>query len=112
MATWLSRARAYACPMRSGSGIKNKLLEALANGLPSVVTPRALAGLDVTAGRHLLVGEDEEQLAAHLARVLADDALAGRLSRAGREYVEQHHSWAAVGSAYEDVYEQALSAAR
>jgi glycosyltransferase involved in cell wall biosynthesis len=108
MATWLSRGRAYACPMLTGSGIKNKLLEALANGLPSVVTPRALAGLSVTPGRHVLVGDDEEQLAAHLVRVLDDDATAEELARAGREYVAAHHSWDAVGRAYERVYAEVL----
>lgn len=108
MTTWLNSGRVYACPMLTGSGIKNKLLEALATGLPSVVTPRALAGLAVTPGRHLLVGENEDQLAAQLVHVLADDETAQALSRAGREYVSANHTWEAVGRAYERVYAEAL----
>jgi glycosyltransferase involved in cell wall biosynthesis len=41
---WLATSRVYACPMVSGTGIKNKLLEAMSCGLPCVVTPLALQG--------------------------------------------------------------------
>jgi polysaccharide biosynthesis protein PslH len=109
MGAWLNRGRVYACPMLTGSGIKNKLLEALATGLPAVVTSRALAGLAVTPGRDLLVGNDEDELGAHLVHVLADDEAAEALGRAGREYVTMHHSWEAVGRAYERLYAELLS---
>ena len=62
--------------MVSGTGIKNKLLEAMASGLPCVATPLALQGIDVEPGRELLVGADEEELAAHIVRLLDDKALA------------------------------------
>jgi polysaccharide biosynthesis protein PslH len=108
MTTWLNRGRVYACPMLSGTGIKNKLLEALSTGLPAVATPRALGGLGVTPGHHLLVGDNEDELASHLVHVLADDNAAHALSRAGREYVSANHSWEAVAKAYEQVYAEAL----
>jgi glycosyltransferase involved in cell wall biosynthesis len=109
MTAWLTRGRAYACPMLTGHGIKNKLLEALASGLPSVATPRALTGLTVTPGRHVLVGNDEEELAAHLVHMLANDGAAEALARAGREYATANHSWEAVGRAYERVYAEVLA---
>ena len=43
---WLWGAAVYACPMESGTGIKNKLLEAMAAGAPAVATPLACQGLD------------------------------------------------------------------
>ena len=85
--------------MLSASGIKNKLLDPLSTGLPAVVMPRALTGLAVRPGYHLLVGDDEDQLASHLVHVLADDCAAHALSRAGREYVSTNHNWEAVGVA-------------
>lgn len=101
---WLRSARVFACPMLSGTGIKNKLLEAMASELPCVVTPLALQGFDVRAGEHVLVGESEDELAAHISNVLSQDALARRLGRAGRDYVRERHSWRSVAHAYEDVY--------
>jgi glycosyltransferase involved in cell wall biosynthesis len=101
---WLSRSRAYACTMLTGTGIKNKLLEALANGLPCVVTPLALQGLVAEPGRHLLVGSDEGELAAHLARLLTDEGAAGEVGNAGRDYVVSNHSWEAVGRSFGLLY--------
>jgi polysaccharide biosynthesis protein PslH len=111
MRPWLSRARAYACPMTTGTGIKNKLLEALANGVPTVAAPLALQGLRVEPGRELLVGRDESELATQLAAILADDELAASLSEAGRAYVRRHHDWDAVARAYTAVYREVASTA-
>jgi glycosyltransferase involved in cell wall biosynthesis len=102
---WLTGSRVYACPMISGTGIKNKLLEAMAAGVPCVATPLALQGLTAEPERDVLVGADEEELTAQLVRVLTDDDLAGRLGRASRAYVLANHDWSAVARAYERVYD-------
>jgi glycosyltransferase involved in cell wall biosynthesis len=109
MRPWLSRARAYACPMTSGTGIKNKLLEALANGVATVAAPLALRGLRVESGRELLIGRDEDELATQLAAILADDELAASLGEAARAYVKQHHDWDGVARAYTAVYREVAS---
>jgi glycosyltransferase involved in cell wall biosynthesis len=109
MNAWLSRGRLYACPILTGTGIRNKLLEAFANGLPCVATPRAVAGLRVQDGRHFLAGADEEQLAGHAVRLLGDEDASRALGRAAREYVLAEHSWEAVALAYEQVYDEVLS---
>jgi glycosyltransferase involved in cell wall biosynthesis len=101
---WLRSARVFACPMLSGTGIKNKLLEAMAAERACVVTPLALQGLEVTAEQHVLIGEQPDELARHILRVLGDNELAVRLGRAAREYVQAKHSWPSVARAYEDVY--------
>lgn len=106
--TWLSRAGIYVCPMVSGSGIKNKLLEALANGLGCIATPLATQGLSVTHGREVLVGSDEEELARHMVTLLKDPNAASALGRAGQRYVIENHSWVAVGRAYEHIYREVV----
>ena len=103
---WLSGSRVFVCPMVTGTGIKNKLLEAMATGLPCVATPLGLGGLRVHHGRELLVGSTAEAIAAALIQVLDDNDLADRLGRTAREYVCNHHSWKAVAKASEGVYEE------
>jgi polysaccharide biosynthesis protein PslH len=102
---WLTGSRVYVCPMQSGTGIKNKLLEAMASGLPCVATPLALQGLQARDGVELLVGETPEELASHVVRLLEDDELAQTLGNAARRYVCAQHDWTAVGAAYERLYE-------
>ena len=110
MRAWLTESRVWAGPLLDGTGMKNKLLEAMSVNLPCVVTPLALQGHDgLTSGEQLLVGSTEEELSAHLIRVLEDDALADRLGRAGGDYVRPRYDWPAVAGAYEELYEQVLS---
>ena len=109
LAPWMASARVYACPMRIGTGIKNKLLEALASAVPAVATPLALQGIDATAERHLLVGSTAPEFADQIVRILDDDDLAARLGAAGADLVRKQHTWAAVADAYVGVYEEAIS---
>jgi polysaccharide biosynthesis protein PslH len=108
---WLTGSSVYACPMISGTGIKNKLLEAMACGMPCVATPLALQGLRATPERELLVGRTEEELAGTLVRVLGNEELANSLGRRARAYVCAEHDWEAVARAYERVYRAACAGA-
>ena len=103
---WLWGAAAFACPMDSGTGIKNKLLEAMAAGAPAVATPLACQGLDVRDGEHLLIAESDAEFAAALQSTLRDREAAGRRADAARAYVREGHDWDAVAAAYLSVYEQ------
>jgi glycosyltransferase involved in cell wall biosynthesis len=101
---WLSTAAAYACPMRSGTGVKNKLLEAMANELPCVVTPLALRGLSAKPGRDVLTGEGEQDLAANVLRLIEDGRFAATLGKKGAAYVASAHDWDVIARSYEGLY--------
>jgi glycosyltransferase involved in cell wall biosynthesis len=99
-------AGAYLCPMRSGTGVKNKLLEALAAGAPSVATPLAAAGLGLRPDTDALVTEGADALAAAVVQVLADPVLGDRLSLSGRARASEL-SWNRTALEYERVYRTA-----
>ncbi|HEX6020893.1 MAG TPA: glycosyltransferase [Solirubrobacter sp.] len=97
---YLWSAAAYACPMESGTGIKNKLLEAMAAGVPAVATPLAMQGIRT---EHVFVADSDEAFAAALVHTLRDPGARAELARA---YVHENHSWDAVAQAYRALYER------
>lgn len=92
----LRAARVLVVPLRSGSGTRLKVLEAMAAGVPVVSTPLGVAGIELRDGEHVLLAESAAGLAEQAVRVIRDDALAARLSAAGRELVEGRYDWSAV----------------
>jgi glycosyltransferase involved in cell wall biosynthesis len=79
-------ARVAVVPLRFGGGVKGKVLEALHSGVPLVTTSVGLQGLPGLAG--IVATTDEaEAFAAHVVRLLADDAAWLRAAADGRAYV-------------------------
>jgi glycosyltransferase involved in cell wall biosynthesis len=105
---WLAGAGVYVCPMATGTGIKNKLLEAMACGAPSVATPLACRGLQVSSGEELLVADDDDALAAAVCRLARDGDEAAAIGRRARAHVVAHHSWDDVARRYEALYAEVI----
>jgi glycosyltransferase involved in cell wall biosynthesis len=88
----LDSARALVAPLTYGAGLKGKVTQALAHGLPVVTTPIGAEGLDAVDGEDMMIGESSEELAARIVRVLRDDGLWNRLSAEGQRLVSQRCS--------------------
>jgi sugar transferase (PEP-CTERM/EpsH1 system associated) len=98
-------------PMTVKVGIQNKVLEAMALGMPVVTSRLGAQGLDARPEQDMLVAEDSAGFARQIGRLLDDRALRGRLARAGRQYVETYHRWEVAGRRLEAVYERVVAAA-
>ena len=105
LAPFIARARVAVAPLRAGSGQSLKILEAMASGTPVVATPRAVEGLAVNAGEHVLLAGDAPGFAAHVVRLLRDPAAADAMAAAARRLVEAHYDWQASVTALEAVYQ-------
>ena len=79
----LWRSDVVLLPMTSGTGIKNKLLEAWASGVAVVATPLACQGIPATDGENLLLGSDPAELAAAALRLLQDPELRTAIAAEG-----------------------------
>ena len=83
------RCRVCVAPLRYGAGVKGKVTQSLAHGLPVVGTGAAIEGAGLEAGRHVLVGDTPARFAAAVDALLRDDDLWRRLSDAGLEVVAE-----------------------
>jgi glycosyltransferase involved in cell wall biosynthesis len=81
-------------PMVQGGGMKNKVLEAFACGIPVVSTGLGLDGIDAQAGIHCQVADDPATFARLALGLLDDPELSRRQAYAARQLVEEHYTWA------------------
>jgi glycosyltransferase involved in cell wall biosynthesis len=94
MAAELHHAAVAVVPMTTGTGIKNKLLEAFCSGTPVVTNRRGAQGIDgARDGYELLVGETPDELAAGAARLLEDGGERVRLADAAHALVRRDYTW-------------------
>lgn len=90
---YLRRADVFVCPMRLGTGIKNKILQAWAMGLPIVSTLEGVGNLLVEDNKNMLVRNEPESFAAAVVRLLRDKQQAERMGREGRMTIEHNYTW-------------------
>ena len=101
MDPWLAMARVSVAPLRIGTGIRVKALEALAAGVPVVGTTVGLEGVPVTEAE-ASVADQPADFAAAVVELLRDDTLARERQAAGRALAEARFSWKAAGQALAD----------
>lgn len=108
---YLERTAALIVPVRAGGGMRVKILEALARGLPIVSTTIGYEGIELTPGEQLLVADTPAEFAAAVVRLLREPELGRRLAAAGRQVAEQRYDWRVVNPRVEALYEAALARA-
>ena len=90
---WLRRGAVSVAPLRIARGIQNKVLEALAMGLPVVGTTSATQGVEGKAGRDFLVADDVADQVDAICSLLEDRPAARELGARGRRFVEERYDW-------------------
>ena len=96
MRPWLSAADLALVPLEIARGIQNKVLEAMAMGLPVVLTSGAATGIGATPGKHFAVADSDEDLAAGCIALLSQPRKARAIGQEARQYVVNEMSWQAM----------------
>ena len=101
---YFGKASVFVAPLRAGSGIQTKNLEAMAMGVPVVTSSIGAMGLEADIGKELLVADTPEAFAEHVIQLMNNKDLRDKLAQAARKRVETNYSWQAIGDRLKHVY--------
>lgn len=88
-----AQSRIFIAPMRIGTGLQNKLLEAMSMRLPCITTSLANGSLHAEEGKEILVGNNEYELADHIVTLLTDKEKTESIAQNGYDFVHRVYDW-------------------
>jgi glycosyltransferase involved in cell wall biosynthesis len=103
------QASIFINPMRLGSGLRIKVLEAMATSLPVVSTSLGVAGIPAQNGVNSFIADTPELFAESIEWLLADAKLAGRMGRAAKTMIKNHYNISTTIHELEQVLQEVLS---
>ncbi len=106
----LDRAAVAIAPLRYGAGMKGKVTDALAAGLPIVTTTVGAQGLDIISGRHAVVADEPDEFAAAVVELFDDPDHAAAIGLSGQQLVATACGPRAIEAALVTLLESARAA--
>jgi sugar transferase (PEP-CTERM/EpsH1 system associated) len=105
---WFRRASIAVVPLRIARGIQNKVLEAMAMGLPVVCTQKAFDGIDAKPGEELIVVNGIEEMESPILQLLGNPKERKRMGRAARQAMEKRYDWNRIFERFDGFLDQEI----
>jgi sugar transferase (PEP-CTERM/EpsH1 system associated) len=106
---YLRQSAVMVAPLNIARGTQNKILEAMAMGVPVVTSRAAAKGVDALPGEHFVVADTAEEKANAMLRLLEDRGERQRLAVAGQARMLSHHSWSSSMRRLDAIIERSLN---
>jgi len=106
---YLDAADMAISPLLLARGIQNKVLEAMASGLPAVVTPQSAEGIEAESGVHFAIASDAIEFADAVVLLGKSMEMRREMGAAARKLVAQKYSWHARLEKFLELIDQACS---
>ncbi len=100
---YLQKARVSIAPLRYGAGMKGKIGEAMANGLPVVTTSVGAEGIGLVHAETALIADTPEEFAQHVVKLYSDDGMWRTISENARLFIKHNYSPQVVSTALRDM---------
>jgi sugar transferase (PEP-CTERM/EpsH1 system associated) len=98
-----ARAKIFIAPMQIGTGLQNKLLEAMAMKIPSITSQLANNALYAKDGKEILVGKTPEDYTRHIIKLLDNPEYSAKIAEAGYQFVIKNYNWESATAKLEKV---------
>lgn len=102
----IARGALFVSPTRIGSGIRIKILEAMALARPVVSTTIGAEGIGAKDGEHLRLADEPQAMAETIAQLLGDAGNSERMGRAASLLVERKYGWDSLGDELHTIYQE------
>jgi glycosyltransferase involved in cell wall biosynthesis len=100
---YLNKATIYVAPLFVGSGIRIKILEAMAMELPVIATSISAEGINASAADGLLIADNADDYADLILKLIRNPELAREFGKSARKFIENNYTWKKnVGLMYEE----------
>lgn len=109
MREYLQKSSIFICPMREGTGIKNKVLEAMAMGKPVVSTSIGALGIDVVSGENIIISDDQNEFAEKVIELLLNKELRDKLGTNSIQIIESKYSWDVISNNMYQMLEKTIN---
>ncbi len=109
---YFDRAALLVVPVRAGGGMRVRILEGFARGMPMVTTTIGLEGIEATPGQEILVADEASEFANAVLALLRDGRLRKSLAENGRRLVERKYDWRRALTPLDEVYSVEAMGAR
>jgi len=103
---YLQETAVFVVPLRIGSGMRIKILEALSQGIPTVTTSIGMEGIEAVNGRDLIVADNSDSFAQSVIQILKEPGISTQLSQNGIKLVREKYSNQIVNNLWETLISQ------
>jgi glycosyltransferase involved in cell wall biosynthesis len=105
---YISSHKVFVSPIRYGGGVRVKILEAMAHGIPVVSTSLGADGISVTHKDHILLADEPQAFAQWVVTLLENPELRREIAKNAYEFVKKNHNVRSYVLQYESLYEHLL----
>ena len=102
----LGRFAVFVCPIRTGAGVRVKILEAFASGIPVVSTSLGAEGLAAKSNEEIILADGPAEFAEGCLRLLGDHSLAQAMAARARHLVVARYDWPVVMEGLDRAYQE------
>lgn len=104
-----NRAKVFIAPMQLGTGLQNKILEAMSMSLPAVISSHAAKGISANPDVNIFISDSTKEFADKVFELLNDEKLAKDVGNKARKFVENNYDWEKIGVDLNSYFEKIVN---